>query len=317
MNILLVGFYGEGNLGDNTILNSIVSNIPDRHKLFITSGSNASSARGFKIKRRGISSWIPFIHNVKQCKHTIFSGGILQDWSFEGVTFFALRILAAHMAKSNVSLWGAGLGPVNRKGLLPLVKKSLNRVNCAWLRDEESKSFFETISGKSAYLGTDWSWGTNIVQEQIQNKKLTGINLREWRKYDFIKLVRKELELSKGEFIGLAARTNDTKVIKGLSNKIRVIKLDDFENLLLLCNQLQKGIAMRYHIALAMIRGQVPVKLIPYDNKVISLANEANVDIISEKKSHFKVAHEDFLNNSYKKYDCMKSAFHSYLDQVS
>lgn len=316
MNILLVGFYGEGNLGDNAILSSIIRNIPDKHKIFITSGKRASSARGFTIKRRGIASWIPFIHYVKQSSHTIFSGGILQDWSFDGVAFFALRILAAKMANSRVSLWGTGLGPIKRKGLITLAKRALRRVDCAWLRDKESQAFFKSLTGKSANLGTDWSWGTDVVREINNSKKYTGINLREWKNYSFTKLVKKELNLSSNELMGIAARKYDACAIKSLSHKIRVIIPEDFENLLLICNQLKSGIAMRYHVALAMIRTGVPVKLISYDDKVTNLANDANVDVVSEGKSHYKVADQLFLDDNYKRFETMRSSFLSYLSQA-
>ena len=128
-NILLTGFFGEGNLGDEAILKAIYENLPKEITPIITSGSKHSF--GIDIRRRGIFSIIPFLKAAYQSPVTLFTGGILQDWSWEGVTFFAYRIIAAAKMGSTPVLFGAGIGPLRSEKARRLVKKALSFVKIA------------------------------------------------------------------------------------------------------------------------------------------------------------------------------------------
>ncbi|HAE40234.1 MAG TPA: hypothetical protein DCG57_16610, partial [Candidatus Riflebacteria bacterium] len=149
MKILLCGFFGEGNLGDETILQAIRQQLPDSCSLTITSG-RLSSIGGQSIGRRGILAWPAFIQALLENDAAIFSGGILQDWSFEGVTFFALRMIAASMLRCEPALWGAGIGPLRSPGGKKLASRALKRVNSAWLRDDASNRLYQELTGNAA-----------------------------------------------------------------------------------------------------------------------------------------------------------------------
>ena len=70
------------------------------------------------------------------------------------------------------------------------------------------------------------------------------------------------------------------------------------------------GIAMRYHVALAMLRAGVPTKLIAYDDKVAGLAKEADVNLLSENNiSDFKIAQPGFDEDNQYRFSQMQKAF--------
>lgn len=299
MNFLLVGFYGEDNLGDNAILEAIKKNIPNANDYCATAGKYLKNKN--TIKRRGILSWAPFIKAATKCDHSIFSGGILQDWTSEGVLFFALRIIASSILNCKPSLWGAGIGPLRSKPLTSITKKALKHVDCAWLRDTTSLKLYESLTNKGGNLGADWSWAYELPNHdaaRIKNKEL--INLRPW-KFNLKELNNLKLEKTKNNIItGIAARNEDIKEIRSLFPDSEIIKPSDFEQLLSICSKYEKGTAMRYHVALAMIRSGVKTTLIPYDSKVEELksALEAPSIFIQKSEKNYAEMQEAFKNYS-------------------
>ena len=295
MKILLVGFYGEENLGDEAILKSIKKNIPKPIDYYVTAGKNYSEKN--KIIRRGIFSWAQFIKTAIKCDKAIFSGGILQDWTVEGVLFFALRIIAASFFKCEPSLWGAGIGPLRSKSLISITKKALSHVECAWLRDETSLNLYKKLCGKNANLGTDWTWFYKTsFNKSLRNNQLI-INIRPW-KYDNcsnILLNNINIELLKN-VVGVAARNEDKKALSKIYPNISIYQPEDYEKLLLFCSNFYSGIAMRYHVALAMLRTGVETTLIPYDTKVqeLQLAKKDMIKFTHDNETRFKIMKRNF-----------------------
>jgi len=59
--LLLIGFFGEGNLGDDAILRGIASAMPPGTPIVATAGNTPLPACVAAIRRRGIASWRSFI----------------------------------------------------------------------------------------------------------------------------------------------------------------------------------------------------------------------------------------------------------------
>ncbi|MBI3038890.1 polysaccharide pyruvyl transferase family protein, partial [bacterium] len=181
MNFLLVGFFGEGNLGDEAILSGITKFIFPPNLLYVTSGTLKKTSDSLLIKRRGVFSWPEYLKTLKAVDRVFFSGGILQDWSLDGVTFFALRLIAARFFKKKPALWGAGIGPLRFGFTLGIAKRSLESVGVAWLRDVSSARLFTALTRKNANLGTDWSWALEpSINNMSSPRSYIGLNLRPW-----------------------------------------------------------------------------------------------------------------------------------------
>lgn len=317
MKILLTGFFGEGNLGDESILKAIFANIGSEHQLALTCGRQPSISGPKFLPRRGLRAWPDFLRQISNCDKAVFSGGILQDWSFEGITFFALRILAASIFNAPPALWGAGIGPIRRKSALRIAAKALKRVKTAWLRDMPSLALFEEVSGNNGNEGTDWTWHFDLAEASrpFANGPL-GLNLRNWPYSDWQKTVETQMKHVDRHVIGIAARNSDLQTIKQFAARATLMAPASFEELGNICSGLSYGIAMRYHVALAMLRCGVPVKLLAYDDKVLNLATDADVELLSHNSlAGFKVARPGFITENKARFDTMKQAFKQYLDQ--
>ena len=316
MKILLCGFFGEGNLGDETILQAIRQQLPDSCSLTITSG-RLSSIGGQSIGRRGILAWPAFIQALLENDAAIFSGGILQDWSFEGVTFFALRMIAASMLRCEPALWGAGIGPLRSPGGKKLASRALKRVNSAWLRDDASNRLYQELTGNTASEGTDWSWLFPVTARPQRENAPMALNLRQWETGDWRSQVAHQLRHSQRQIVGMAARRSDIDVIKELAPNAAVIHPATFSEFADSCRNFSLGLAMRFHAALAMLRTGLPVKLVAYDSKVSELAKAAGVLTVAENHiSGFKPADTAFIAGEQQKFSLMQDAFTGWVRNI-
>ena len=306
---MLTGFFGEGNLGDEAILKAICENLPKEITPIITSSSKHSF--GVDIKRRGVFSIFPYLKAAYQSPVTLFTGGILQDWSWEGVTFFAYRIITAAKMGSVPVLFGAGIGPLRSQRARKLVKKALSFVKVAYLRDQTSYDLYkELLPNANIHLGTDWTWHFPISKTKEINNSVLGVNLRQWANDELLQKAIEQINSFDGEKIGLLARKGDIKTIKRIDNLSDLKDLNDFSECAQICNNFKFGIAMRYHVALAMLRNGLSTKLVCYDDKVKDLAISTAMKLDENDISlGFNKAPEDFISDNELRFKEMKSSF--------
>ncbi|MBF0408528.1 MAG: polysaccharide pyruvyl transferase family protein [Candidatus Riflebacteria bacterium] len=321
MKILITGFFGEGNLGDEAILEGMILAFGNSAEMIVTAGISKMPDGVSRITRTGISGWKDYLQALPKVRKVVMSGGILQDWSIEGVTFFALRIIAAAFFNKKISLWGTGLGPVRSNILRKLCRKALTKIDVAWLRDAYSKSFFEELTGRKAHYGTDWSWMIQPEKSKVLQESCgIGINLRPWQNNDYFNFVEKRLKLLNSSkeanlqdgFSGFALRREDRGIIQKLGIHDKMHEPESFSELLEICSSFREIWVMRYHGLLAALRSGVPVIPLCYDKKVENLSVEAglnsHLDMISPRS-----AEPNFCKDNFLRLNKMKEAFQSYL----
>ncbi len=326
MQLLLTGFFGEGNLGDEALLGGIMSAAGPDHTFLVTAGAQHVPGRLERLPRRGIAGWFAYLRALPRVGRVVFSGGILQDWSFEGVTFYSLRLIAARIAGRRPSLWGAGLGPLRSYAAEKLAAQALAGVRTAWLRDADSCGLFKRLTGREASLGTDWSWATPFPVMEASLKGTAsgdaplGINLRPWFSPRWEDAVRRRLAphspSSPRGLLGIAARHEDQMLLQRLVPGLSIRLPGDFSELMGLCATLREGWAMRYHVLLAMLRAGIPVVPLPYDEKARSLCREAGVDDGMEPSAEIAAMTPaaGFVPRLEGRFALMRSAFAGFLE---
>lgn len=315
-NILLVGFYGEGNLGDEAILQAICQNLPKNLNPIITSGIKQHFWES--IRRRGLLSWPSFLMAAAKSPITVFSGGILQDWSWEGVAFFAHRIIAASKMGSKPVLFGAGIGPIRSEKARKLVRKALSFVKLAYVRDKSSYDLYKSLLPEAnVYLGTDWTWHFNIARQECAKEHKLAVNLRQWGNKQLLAEAFDAVRAFEDEKTGLAARKGDIRLIEEAMVSSQVVCPESFETFAEVCKGCSHGIAMRYHAALAMLRVGLATKLICYDDKVKDLAISAGMVLNKNGiSSNFNAPSCDFFTANDKLYQNMKKEFLNLLNSI-
>ena len=144
MKILLSGYYGFDNAGDDAVLFAIVQAlreiIPDVD-ITVLSNQPEKTAQQFGVK--AVDRWgkTSLPKAIKDCDVLISGGGsLLQDvTSKNGILYYLGVIKLAQMMRKNVIVYAQGIGPVNEPRNRALVAKILNKVQAITVRDFDSR----------------------------------------------------------------------------------------------------------------------------------------------------------------------------------
>ncbi|MCP9928768.1 polysaccharide pyruvyl transferase CsaB [Cyanobium sp. CH-040] len=152
---LLVGYYGEHNLGDDALLTVLLTQLPGPCTPTVTARDQEEVQRRFgvaTVDRRRLQA---VLAALSRCDALVFGGGsLLQDsTSFASLLYYAALIGAARLRHRPVLLWAQGLGPLRRRRSRLLVRALLRLASgCSW-RD-----------GQSAALARQLGWRPGALQ---------------------------------------------------------------------------------------------------------------------------------------------------------
>ena len=139
--ILLCGYYGEHNLGDDALLQVLLEALPAGLSLRITARDpepvRALQPDALIVNRRSISACLK---QAYQADAVIFGGGsLLQDsTSVKSLIYYLLLIAVTRLGGGRVLLWGQGLGPLRRAISRWAVRSVLPLCASASWRDQTS-----------------------------------------------------------------------------------------------------------------------------------------------------------------------------------
>ena len=197
--ILISGYYGFNNVGDEAILKGLIEGIKrvegpidivvlSQHPEFTSKKHEVRS-----IKRTNL------LHIFKEMKNMdlLVSGGgsLFQDVTskrsiayYIGIIWFAKRLF-----KKKVMIYSQGIGPVNKKYNRWLLGKILNTIDFINVRDEKSKLELESLGvTKEILVTTDTVFGITkpplemgkaVLEKKskIHGKPYIGISVRHWK----------------------------------------------------------------------------------------------------------------------------------------
>lgn len=139
--VLLCGYYGEHNLGDDALLQVLASQIPTEWELVVTSRdpeavlSLVSGAT--TVNRRSLLQTLQSLDHVDAL--VLGGGSLLQDrTSFKSLLYYLVLLWIARFKGIPTLLWGQGLGPLDRPLSRVLVRFSLQGVKAVSWRDPGS-----------------------------------------------------------------------------------------------------------------------------------------------------------------------------------
>jgi polysaccharide pyruvyl transferase CsaB len=310
--IIISGYYGFDNFGDDAILYSIVSELKKHIKAVqITVISNNPD----KIKRiYGVNSIHRFdmasIQDEMQTATAFISGGgsLLQNvTSFKSLLYYLNLIRIATSLSVKTIIFAQGIGPINTIFARFLTRKTLNKVNLITVRDKESRDFLNKLK-LDCHLGTDPVWGLKInAPESILNKDKTnvGIQLREWKtltdksievladavleKFNAEVFCINLIALQETQDLASMQKLKEMLIERQMQSEIKIFSNLTVEENINLLGSLDYLIAMRFHACLAAANYSVPTLALSYDPKVKSLALESqipyiNIDSLAENK---------------------------------
>ena len=157
---LLCGYYGEHNLGDDALLEVLLSQLPVGWEPLVTARDQGMVQRRFGVATTDRRSLAGVLRALAQCEALVLGGGsLLQDsTSFKSLLYYAALIVAARLQGKPVGLWGQGLGPLRRRRSQLLVRALLPLAGAISWRDPASAALAAGW-GVKAVVGSDPVWG--------------------------------------------------------------------------------------------------------------------------------------------------------------
>jgi polysaccharide pyruvyl transferase CsaB len=162
--VLLCGYYGEHNLGDDALLEVLLEQLPPGWTPLVTARDQQEVERRLHVATTDRTSLRVVLAALGRCRALVLGGGsLLQDaTSFRSLLYYAALIVAARLQGKPVILWGQGLGPLRRQRSRLLVRGLLPLATAISWRDPASAELAASW-GIDAVTGSDPVWALPAV----------------------------------------------------------------------------------------------------------------------------------------------------------
>lgn len=205
MKILLSGYYGFDNAGDDAVLFAIVQALREKIPevdITVLSQQPEKTAEQFHVNAVDRWSKSGILKAVKKCDVLISGGGsLLQDvTSKNGILYYLGIIKLAQMLRKKVVVYAQGIGPIREARNRTMTAKILNKVQAITVRDFESRAelmqmgvYQEIFVGVDPVLGitadqVDGEAGKGLLEqaapEYSAEKQTLVVSVRNWQNSD-------------------------------------------------------------------------------------------------------------------------------------
>ncbi len=217
-NVVMSGYYGFNNTGDEAIMISMHKNIQqlgENYHVTVLSNKPEETREKYGIEAVYRFGFKDVLRAIKNCDVLLSGGGsLLQDSTSTRSLMYYLSITAtAKMMRKKVMLYANGIGPVSGKRNRRLVKQVVNKADLITLREENSyeellsmgvnpKKCFVTADPVFTMDSIDAEQSRNLLAEEgiPTDKPMVVVSVRNWKDMD--------------KFIGKFAQMCDTIVEK-------------------------------------------------------------------------------------------------------
>lgn len=306
MNIVVIGYYGYQNVGDDTLLRQTIARIrlsfPHATIQVLVGPHRDPQVKGVEwVPRLG---WSALVAVMEADWVVVGGGGIFQDRT-------SIRSLVAYVgvlavATGRIELWGQGMSPLRWWGSRWLVRWCLGRASLIECRDEGSMATVRGLVTERGMgrvrLGADLAWGVPVPMGVATKPRLSvgerwrvGVSLRPLPEGEWCGHVG---EWGDGyDWLGWVFQPRDGGVLRGsgVTDMARIaFPLSD--------PMPQVVVAMRYHAGVMAALNGIPFVALGYDEKVSSLARELGqplIEVVGGKADGVKGA----LNELMSRYD--------------
>ncbi len=298
--ILISGYYGFGNSGDDALLLSIISQFEENYtkrNITVLSSSPLSTKNFYNVNAINRINPFKVIKAIKKCKLFISGGGTLiqDDTSTKSLLYYLYLIRLAQIFKKKIMLYANGIGPVNKKSNFKKCTKILNNVDVITVRDKKSLHQLELmgITKPVIKLTADPVFMLSPT-ETAQSKKIDGeffcVSVRNSKKMkpEFSKAVALAVSKISKEYsltpVFLPLQAQDKALCREIADMTDAssVVIDEMLTPLEIIELIQKSrmvVGMRLHMLIYAAAVAVPLVGIVYDPKVSGFMEYANQNL--------------------------------------
>ena len=328
--IIMSGYFGFSNSGDDAILKSIIESFksldPDLN-IKVLSKDPDLTEREYGVAAVDRFKFFDVRKSLKASDMLISGGGsLLQDkTSSRSIWYYLLIMKLAKRYKKKVFVYSNGVGPINKKFNRNFTRRVLNKVDYITLRDKDSYDFIKSIgvNNPNVKVLSDPVFNLKEASDESVRKKFdinedtVLVSIRSWM--DDEKLIS---ELSKflnyllddgKNIVFMPMQTpRDTTISEKIAANIKSSKIIDekypVEILMSLMKNADFIVAMRLHAMIYAIHQNLPFIGLSYDPKTETLlkdfdesintdVDEINYDDLLKAYKYIKDNRDSFISN--------------------
>jgi polysaccharide pyruvyl transferase CsaB len=295
MHVVLSGYYGFDNVGDEAILFSIIQALRElQPEIEITVLSNNPESTRTTYGVQSVNRWKlkDVAASIKSADGLISGGGsLLQDETgMKSIPYYTGIMKIAKWNKKPVFIYAQGMGPIHKPLSKWIVKTTLNKVEEITVRDERSLSLLKEIGVKKQIpivpdpvMGLNASHFTNEwIKKQEIVKSFITVSVRDWSsEVPYLQKIADALDdlVKSGYSVVLLPMhgEHDDKTSKELAKLMRqncyIAPYNaSIEEKIAIIGQSNLLIGMRLHSLIFSAINHVPFVAISYDPKIDAFA---------------------------------------------
>ncbi len=302
--ILISGYYGFDNAGDEAVLASIVQILRDHFadkyenlKIVALSGNPEKTAKRYGISAINRRDNGAIKKELKDANLFISGGGSLfQDvTSVRSVYYYASMLHLAHKAKVPAIVLAQGLGPVKTMLGKMMTKNAMQKCEFISWRDADSLALAKSIGlpAEKMFVTCDpvllWNPESKCQCVEKTDIKEVGFALRPWKSFD-AQPVAEAITTLQGEGIHVSLLPFhsgvDEKMAEDINElldvKVEILKSTDPAKVYGNVKCLDFLVGMRLHSLVMAASAKVPTAAISYDPKIDSFAQLADIPLMGD-----------------------------------
>ncbi len=297
-NILLAGYYGFGNLGDEAILEMVLKQlleITDKDNITVLSGNKEETSEKYNINTIDRNNVVSIIKKLMTSDALVFGGGsLLQDvTSNRSIYYYLFLIRLAKVMKNKVIMLSQGIGPILNENSRKVTANTLNKVDYITVRDKQSKEFLENIGVNENLISLSADPVINFraedkYEKNSLEKKRVCFSLRNWKNSDVSckishvaeRLIKNNIECHfipfyYNEDLELINEINQNIGDDAFYYKERLSTNEAYD----IIKDMNLLVGVRLHSLIFAASAGVPFVAVSYDHKVDHFAESVNMNV--------------------------------------
>lgn len=298
--IVLSGYYGFDNIGDEAVLYGIISAIKQQIEdveITVLSNDPAKTQAIYGVHAMNRWDMKRIAQKIKESDLLISGGGsLLQDvTSNKTIPYYLAIIKMAKFYKKPVVFYSQGVGPIHKKWNRWLVKNTVNKVDAIFVRDSGSKELLETIGVKKPIqIAADPVLGLELdkkteekIRKCLKGEKRVGVYIRPWDNQDrWLEPIKKALQylILQGYMPYLIPMyyQQDNMLTRTLYDQLnhQAVLIDrplTIQEVLAYTSECEFIIGMRLHSLIMAATTNTPMIALSYDPKVFDFMNDMGI----------------------------------------
>lgn len=302
--VCLCGYYGFGNIGDDSLLLSAIERARRENSKRITVLAKAPKETEGILGVRCISRYAPIsvISAIRRSDKLVFGGGTLfQDGtSLRSMAYYSALVFIAKILKKDVELWANGLGPVKSRAGKKLLSGVLARASYIGLRDKASRELALAFGAdeKKLVCEQDLAFSLTPVSDGHMAELMRRFGLESGEKFAVFSisgradkreytLIKKRAESFLRQGISLLFVGMYPKEDRAISQKLcretggKYIENINGRELIPLLRRAEAAVGMRLHLLIFSKAAGTAFSGIGKEPKIISFCEENQGEILS------------------------------------